>query len=638
MLCCQKLKLNPLPIVVRNIMKSKLLGIASLLALIICVSCGSNITETVLPVTNQNNALEIQNQEELEEQAFQLRSLAIREKLAARDLDRLDAWWQRINLGDPHKYLLPVILSRLSLKETYDPQHSWEVLLNIDRDRPSLYHFRSIYDVRIFFLFRDMMPKKVEAYYRSMIEPPRVFQWMKQGTENHMFMQRISGLALMDGSGWSNSLPAVAATNEAWLRSELNKFLTIGQGEFHSSIYYPYSIGGLLNLYDFAKTPELKQLAKDTLDWYAANMALRLSWGTAGGAESRGFDRGTWGGSELSALAWVWWGDDLKTVESIAYKNARVAVLAALSSYRPPHQFKALARKEVPLPFVLKASHPSYYTYHQDNQFWETFYVTPDYSLGTLLIPRRSYQVKGTINAQYATYKLVIRDPKGVNNAVISLGGTFHNSMATGASPGDQYVQEKGAVIYQLRLNNKDKLAGVPGRSHLVLPNRYGQPQKYNNWYIWQIEKTWLCARAWGDKISWQEQVSEKSQNYQFLAATGTNTAWITDVVSTSDYPTFESLKQALDNTEIDDRDWERKGKIGYKTIKGDRLQMTYNSNGGIGSAKTNGKERVLKNWAVLDSPYLKEELYSGFLELTYPENQWCVDITVTALKGCNQK
>ncbi len=615
-------------------MKPKLLGIATLSALISCASSGSTIAETVLPITNQNNTLEKQTQEESQEQAFQLRSLAIREKLAAEDLDKLDTWWRRINLGDPHKYLLPVILSRLSLEEQYDPQQSWQVLWNMDKDLPNLYHFRSIYDVRIFFLFRDIMPKKVEASYRRMIESPRVAQWMEQGTENHMFMQRMSGLALMDGSGWSNSLPAVAATNEAWLRSELNKFLTIGQGEFHSSTYYGYGIGGLLNLYDFAKTPELKQLAKATLDWYAANIALRLSWGTAGGAESRGFDRGTWDGSGLSALAWIWWGDNLKTVQRIGNKMARVALLAGLSDYRPPPQFKALARKEVSLPFVLKASHPSYYTYHEDNQFWETLYVTSDYSLGTLLIPRRSYQVKGTVNAQYATYKLVIRDPKGLSNAVISLGGTFHNSMATGASPGDQYLQEKGALIYQLRLNNKDKLAGVPGRSHLVLPSRYSQPQKYHNWYIWRIEKTWLCARPWGDRVSWQGQVSEKYKNYQFLAATGTNTAWITEVVSTTDYPTFVSLKKALDNTEIDDKDWERKGKIGYRNMGGDRLEMTYNSNGGIGTAKINGKERLLENWAVLDSPYLKEELYSGFLELIYPGNRWCL----STLNGCNQK
>lgn len=561
------------------------------------------------------------------EEAFQQRSLAIREKLAARDLEELDAWWRRINLGDPHKYLLPVILSRLSLPEQYKHEPIWELLLKLEKEQPDIYHFRSVYDVRIFFLFQDIMPNSVKGSYRSMVEMPRILEWMEEGTENHMFMQRLSGLALMDGSGWPNSRPGVAATNEAWLRSELNKFLTIGQGEFHSSTYYGYAIGGLLNLYDFAQTPELRELAKIGLDWYAANMAVRLSWGTAGGAESRGFDRGTWNGSELSAVAWMWWGNDLKPVEKMDDKKARVALFAALSDYRPPQELAALAKKEVPLPFELKASHPGYYSYHADNQFWEIFYITDDYSLGTLLVPHRSYQVQGTINAQYATYKLVIRDRQGANNAVVSLGGTYHSPMADGSSPGDQFLQEKGAVIYQLRLNEEDIAAGVPAVSHLVLPSRYGEPQQYKNWYIWQVEQTWLAARPWGDKIEWRSPVSEKNSDYQVLAANGNQTAWITDVVSTTDYPDLDALKKALDHTAVNDTEWQIQGKLTYKTLAGDRLSLTYVPDSGVGLGRINGEEVRLQNWPVFSSPYLNQDLYSGLLELDYPGGQWRLEM-----------
>jgi len=565
------------------------------------------------------------------EAAFRARSLAIREKVAAADLEGLDTWWRTRTISDPHKYLLPVILARLSLGEQYDRQQIWDILLGLDEGKPDLYHFRSPYDIRIFFLFGDTMPKAVKDSYRSMVDSPRVREWLEQGTENHMFMQRISGLALMDGSGFPTPLPATAATNEAWLRAELNKFLTIGQGEFHSSTYYGYAIAGLLNLYDFADTPELRQLAKAALDWYAVNMAVRFSWGTAGGAESRGFDRGTWDDSGLSGVAWMWWGDSLTLsgvegltpVERMDRGVTRVALPAALSDYRPPPQLRAIARKEIDLPFQLKASHPGYYSYHQDNRFWETFYVTQDYSLGTLIDRNRSYQVKGTINAQYATYKLVIRDSKGQNNAVVSLGGTYHSDMATGRSPGDQYVQEKGAVIYQLRLNPQDKAADVPGRSHLVLPTRYGEPQRYGDWYIWRIENTFLCARPWGEQIDWQNQVSEKYSDYQALAAIGRNTAWITDVASIDDYPTIEALQQALDQTEIRDRSWETMSQITYTSLAGDRLQMTYQPNQGAGLAQINGKERILDDWAVLESPYVQQELNSGLLEVFSPSGNW---------------
>ncbi|KOR34986.1 MULTISPECIES: hypothetical protein [Planktothricoides] len=592
-----------------------------LLPLLPLIGCAESFSPQSTVAVEQS----IDNQ--TKEEAFQQRSLAIREKLAARDLEELDAWWRRINLGDPHKYLLPVILSRLSLPEQYKHEPIWELLLKLEKEQPDIYHFRSVYDVRIFFLFQDIMPNSVKGSYRSMVEMPRILEWMEEGTENHMFMQRLSGLALMDGSGWPNSRPGVAATNEAWLRSELNKFLTIGQGEFHSSTYYGYAIGGLLNLYDFAQTPELRELAKIGLDWYAANMAVRLSWGTAGGAESRGFDRGTWNGSELSAVAWMWWGNDLKPVEKMDDKKARVALFAALSDYRPPQELAALAKKEVPLPFELKASHPGYYSYHADNQFWEIFYITDDYSLGTLLVPHRSYQVQGTINAQYATYKLVIRDRQGANNAVVSLGGTYHSPMADGSSPGDQFLQEKGAVIYQLRLNEEDIAAGVPAVSHLVLPSRYGEPQQYKNWYIWQVEQTWLAARPWGDKIEWRSPVSEKNSDYQVLAANGNQTAWITDVVSTTDYPDLDALKKALDHTAVNDTEWQIQGKLTYKTLAGDRLSLTYVPDSGVGLGRINGEEVRLQNWPVFSSPYLNQDLYSGLLELDYPGGQWRLEM-----------
>ncbi|MBD2483345.1 hypothetical protein [Planktothrix sp. FACHB-1365] len=560
----------------------------------------------------------------VEETAFQARGLAIREKLAAINLDEKDAWWRRIKLGDPHKYLLPIILARLSLQNepagnNYDLQHSWDVLLKLDQDKPDLYHFRAPLDVRIFFLFKETMPLDVKLAYRRQLESPRVLEWTEAGTENHTFMQRASGLALMNNSGFPVGDPASIATNEAWLRSELNKFLTIGQGEFHSSIYYGYSISGLLNLYDFSQDQKLRELAKGLLDWYAVNMALRLSWGTAGGAESRGFDRNTWNNG-LTAVAWLWWGDQPELAQKMDDQYAWLALPASLSSYRPPEILRAIARKEIPLPFEARASHPAYYSYHQSNRLWETFYITNNYSLGTLLEPARVYQVKGTIRAQYATYKLVVRDPKGQQNAVINLGGTYHGLQATGRSPGDQLVQKRGAVIFQLILNETDLKAGVPAASHLVLPQHYGQPQRYKNWYIWKLHNIWLVARPWGDKIELKSSISEKQPNLQALAAQGNKTAWITDVAAVDDYPNFQQLKTGLDQTEIQDQDWKSQGKLSYKSLAGDRLTLTYQQNEALGNAIINGKQQVLENWPVLDSPYIQEKLYSGLLEVNVPQ------------------
>ncbi|HEY9801546.1 MAG TPA: hypothetical protein V6D25_14415 [Leptolyngbyaceae cyanobacterium] len=202
-----------------------------------------------------------------------------------------------------------------------------------------------------------------------------------------------------------------------------------------------------------------------------------------------------------------------------------------------------------------------------------------------------------------------------------------------GISP-SHYLQSQGAVIYQLRLNDQDKLAQVPGRSHLVLPARYGQPIKHQGWYIWRVENTWLCSRPWGDTINWQGAVSPKNADYQVLAAIGEQTAWITDVASVADYPNLSSLVNALKQTQIDERDWQRLGILKYTSLQGDRLSMTYNPQGGISRATINGQERILQNWPVLHSPYVKQELNSGILSVNIPNQKgWLLRVTLTGPK-----
>jgi len=72
---------------------------------------------------------------------------------------------------------------------------------------------------------------------------------------------------------------------------------------------------------------------------------------------------------------------------------------------------------------------------------------------------------------------------------------------------------------------------------------------------------------------------------------------------------------------------------VGYTSLQQERLEMTYEPDGGIGHASINGKEQVLKNWPVLASPYLKEELDSGLLEVLSPGGQWRLRATLTGLK-----
>ena len=99
-------------------MKLKI-AIALLFSLFPLIGC-ADLFSPQSPVAIETKSVETRNLVETRyerslQEGFEQRSLAIREKLAARDLEELDAWWREINLGDPHKYLLPVILSRLTI-------------------------------------------------------------------------------------------------------------------------------------------------------------------------------------------------------------------------------------------------------------------------------------------------------------------------------------------------------------------------------------------------------------------------------------------------------------------------------------------------------------------------------------------
>ncbi|WP_254173666.1 hypothetical protein [Planktothrix pseudagardhii] len=67
--------------------------------------------------------------------------------------------------------------------------------------------------------------------------------------------------------------------------------------------------------------------------------------------------------------------------------------------------------------------------------------------------------------------------------------------------------------------------------------------------------------------------------------------------------------------------DWKSQGKLSYKSLAGDRLTLTYQQNGALGNAIINGKQQVLEDWPVLESPYIQEKLYSGLLEVNVPQH-----------------
>ncbi|MDY7016287.1 MAG: hypothetical protein SVX43_22355, partial [Cyanobacteriota bacterium] len=131
----------------------------------------------------------------------------------------------------------------------------------------------------------------------------------------------------------------------------------IGMGEWDSSIYHSHTFAPYLNLYDFAKDPEVKALAKAALDWMSTAAALKYYRGGWGGPTKRDSNgaNAVYGSGAARAFH-LYFGDT-----PLPNPKPELDALHFITSrYRPPLAVVALARKQFDKPVELLATKPIY--------------------------------------------------------------------------------------------------------------------------------------------------------------------------------------------------------------------------------------------------------------------------------------
>jgi hypothetical protein len=174
----------------------------------------------------------------------------------------------------------------------------------------------------------------------------------------------------------------------------------IGMGEWDSENYHFHTITAYLNLYDFAKDPEVRAIAKAGLDWLSAAGAVKYFKGGFAGPIKRDYNKPYVFGGAAGEL-WLWF-DDAAIAPSSFHGDL---VYPITSAYRPPAAVVALARKQFDLPVEILASKPTYETWKVEGsgasagaeypapnywsadhkpEFQETTFIANTYQFGTL--------------------------------------------------------------------------------------------------------------------------------------------------------------------------------------------------------------------------------------------------------------
>ena len=160
------------------------------------------------------------------------------------------------------------------------------------------------------------------------------------------------------------------------LERYVSTLLDIGMGEWDSPVYHGHTTAAYLNLYDFAKDPEVKELAKDALDWLYRSAAIKYWRGTWTGPSKRTY------GESAARFFWLYFGD-----ASTPEEFERDWIYGLTSEYLPPEDVVAIAQRRFLKPVELQRTHPHYENWKPDlygPAFYETVYIGHSYQLGSL--------------------------------------------------------------------------------------------------------------------------------------------------------------------------------------------------------------------------------------------------------------
>ncbi len=443
--------------------------------------------------------------------------------------------------------------------------------------------------IRKYFLFGSFL----DPAYRK-----RMFDGAKQWTQEDPLMRPhpLYGLGEGTGQDWSirrrgrwvdgrntDNLRAMRETSVYLMAEETGNEATrqlyklkihryvrtlyhIGMGEWDSSVYHSHTFASYLNLYDFAKDPEVKQLAKAALDWMSAAAAVKYYRGGWGGPVKRDYGKGNVAMKATAAQTfWLYFGDT-----PLPNLNPDEDTLQMITSpYRPPLAVVALAQRNFAKPVEILSSKPLYENWKPGNDrspgYWETQYIGQTYQMGSLA---------GTFaDGDVAPFKLLAyHSRRGVDYFVANTGKSW---LQPGKMPEDEIGQFRNLLIWLRPASNASFFWQIPKTVSMEVEKGV--------WFF-RFEKTWLAvhpihlspyAEVTTDNRQWlqsypQERILKSSINGNHFAGFGLE---VGEEGIKDNYRQFK--RHVLQNSRLNLQQL-AEGTVTLRGSNGDRLQLTY--------------------------------------------------------------
>lgn len=307
--------------------------------------------------------------------------------------------WPQPTTGTAPKQGMPLALANLYQTDGADATSRQYTADSHDPSVLDAGTFDAVGIVRAIYMFRDSFTAtQMDAIEDSLRDTPK---WTGGGTENHRLMRWTNGYLLAQefGGNWypeSETDPKVSAQQlMATLKDKLIeegkfRYQNGGMSEYLSPNYLNTHIQPLLNLYDFAEDPEMRDVAEAMLHLHTAHLALNVHKGYMLEPHARlGGKQHTSGpdfhNNGAQFLAWLYFGQ-MDRPQSLIQQMTYLVPLS-LSNFRPHAILTDVANGTNGVSFPYFTQSASMNWPHQGDRLPRTdlrsVYRASSYSIGT---------------------------------------------------------------------------------------------------------------------------------------------------------------------------------------------------------------------------------------------------------------
>lgn len=446
----------------------------------------------------------------------------------------------------------------------------------------------------------DPLRRKIPGFEKKQPGPP--VGWTPDQHNSAVDVRMTDNLRAMREVGVY--LFAEEAGNEATrqiYKERIRKFAVdtfmVGHGEWDSNNYLSHTFTAYLGLYDYAKDPEVKLLAKAALDFMAASAAVKYYRADFGGPSKRDYGgKLPYGSNAANGFSW-YFGDN--PTQSPA--PDRDDIHSICSAYRPPQAVVALAQKRFDRPVEVLASKPTYEVWKMAEDagpsYFETTHIGRTYQLGSL--------PQGSSGDENGLKLMTWNSARGADSLYISSGGHDPKGISTGTSGGEQIGHYRNLMIV---LNGRGEQA-----FNLLLPKSVKIQQEGNTVYL-GFEKTHVALHLvnarWNgvDAAKTQAIGQDKSgkptslAGEQIATAAGSGGAVCGFVLEIGEAPEHASLQAFIKAVQANarvDMTHAQQGDVAYRGSDGATVRLARQA-GGLPKVWRNGVEHDFRNhWAL---------------------------------------